>query len=570
METLSETPTQVVDHPREIADMLEGLTQPGDISLIFEDRASVPHSVLLVEYQEGEHLILDVTAVPEVASGLVAERPFRLSGQASGAMVSTHPMTASPMNGTPGRLRFWCPYPGTLDVWHRRHAFRAELRSGMQVSVEITLDTGETTRTIRGELLNLSLGGCLLQLPLGEAVHLEQGQTLDQVVAIFPSGQRLEARGEVRHVTSDDRWQRALVGFAFDDTAPRFERLVWYLVKEIERESARDAVNGRNLAPSPLFQAPADKASLAAQTATETRYATPMARRLAKVADLINAQVLELKQGQRVDSARLSKASDLLLSLLEQDREAVLFATGCLHREPVIVQHGIAVAARLADLVASRQVPRELLKAVVATALVHDLGKALLPDALLAARQLDEAQYRQLTEHVETLRERLGECRWLAPDVIRSVVVEINERLDGSGYPRGLSGEALSTLGRAAAVVDVMDAMARRRPDRPARGIEAIYRHLLTHGEQFDSQWAQRYIRRFGLQPIGSLVAYTSGAVGWVHRLDEKGNPALVHVVRNRFTPDRRLDQWARGREIERLGRFEQLLDPEGEGLTPC
>jgi len=570
METLSETPTQVIEHPREVADILDALTQPGDISLIFEDQSSVPHSVLLVEYQEGEHLILDVTAAPEVASGLVAERLFRLSGQARGAMVSTHPLTASPMNGTPGRLRFWCSYPEAFDAWHRRHAFRAELKSGMQVPVEITLDTDETTRVIRGELLNLSLGGCLLQLPLGEAVHLEQGQMLDRVEAIFPSGQRLEARGEVRHVTSDDRWQRALVGFAFDDAAPRFERLVWYLVKEIERESARDAVSGRNLAPSPLFQPPADKPSLAAQTASETRYATPMARRLTKVADLLNAQVLELRQGQRLDSARLSKASDLLLSLLEQDREALLFATVCLQREPVFVQHGIAVAARLADLVASRQVPRELLKAVVASALVHDLGKALLPDSLLAAKQFDDAQHRQLTGHVEALRERLGDCRWLAPDVIKSVVTEINERLDGSGYPQGLSGESLSTLGRAAAVVDVVDAMARHRPDRPARGTEVIYRHLLTHGEMFDSQWAQRYIRRFGLQPIGSLAAFASGAVGWIHRLDEKGNPVLVHVVRNRFTPEKRLDQWARGREVERLGRFEQLLDPADEGLSPC
>lgn len=569
MEMLTETPTQVVDHHREIAELLDGLSQPGDVSLIFEEQASAPHSVLLVDVREGECLILDVTAAPEVAGGLGAERAFRISGQARGAMVSTPAMTATPVEGVAGRLRFQCPYPEQLDVWHRRHAFRAELKAGMHVPVEMDVDLASGPRTVHGELVNLSLGGCLLQLPMSEAVHLEQGQLLNRLEAIFPGGQRLASRGEVRHVKADDEWQRALVGFAFDESTPRLERLVWYLVKEIEREGARGVNDGKSLAPSPLFQAQADALAASAERASRPRYATPMARRLVKVADFLNAQIVLLKQGRPIDSALLSRSSDFLLGLLEQDREALLFATTCLHHEPVVVQHCIAVAVRLADLVSSRQAPRELLKAILAAGLVHDLGKVLLPAELLASPGFDDDQRGRMASHVELIRERLRECRWLAPDVVKSVVVDINERLDGSGYPQGKQGDELATLSRATAVIDAMDAMARARPDRSAWTLEAIYRHLLTQASAYDSQWVQRAIRHFGVQPIGSLLAYASGAVAWVHRLDERGQPSLLHVVRNQYSLNKRIDQWAQGREIAQLGRVEQMLDPSSEALTP-
>ncbi|WP_129141127.1 HD domain-containing phosphohydrolase [Modicisalibacter coralii] len=569
METLTDTPTQFVDHPREIAELLDALSQPGEVSLAFEEQASAPHSVLLVEIREDDCLVLDVTATPEIAGGLAAGRAFRISGRAQGAMVATPAMTATPVEGVPGRLRFQCPYPEQLDAWHRRHAFRAELKAGMHVPVEMDIDLASGQRTVHGELVNLSLGGCLLQMPMAEAVHLAQGQLLNRVEAIFPSGQRLASRGEVRHVKADDQWQRALVGFAFDEATPRLERLVWYLVKEIEREGARDVNDGKSLAPSPLFQAQADAPAAPTERASRPRYATPMARRLVKVADFLNAQVLLLKQGRSIDSALLSRSSDFLLGLLEQDREALLFATTCLHHEPVVVQHCIAVAVRLADLVSRREAPRELLKAVLAAGLVHDLGKVLLPDELLASPAFDADQHRRMASHVELIRERLRECRWLAPDVLKSVVGDINERLDGSGYPQGKRGDELATLSRAAAVIDAMDAMTRARPDRAAWTIEATYRHLLTHGAAYDGQWVQRVIRHFGVQPIGSLLAYSSGAVAWVHRLDERGQPALLHVVRNQYSLDKRIDRWAQGRDIDQLGRIEQLLDPSSEALTP-
>ncbi|MEC9483749.1 MAG: HD domain-containing phosphohydrolase [Halomonas sp.] len=558
---MNESPS-TVEHAGEIAKLVEAMSQPGGVSLTFEGRDAPPLSILLVDVIEDHQLVLDISAAPDIAGALTAEHPFRLTGQAHGAMVSTPPLTALPLNDMPGRLRFSCPYPQSLEVWHRRNAFRAELGSGMPVVVEMEIDAEHAP--IRGELANLSLGGCLVQLPLNRAAELKAGQVLARLEAIFPSGQRLTAQSSVRHVRLDDREQRALVGCEFGMATPKFERWVWYLVKEIEREGARKSAQGASsLSPSPLFQAPPATAS-EEPPARRLRadYATPMARRLAKVADFLNAQLLKLQQGEAVDSTQLSRYSDVLLGLLEEDREALLFASVCLHHEPKLVQHGLAVAIRLADMAQARKAPRELLKAIVASAMVHDLGKALLDDTLRDSTDFTAEQRERLAMHVPLLRERMQGCRWLSPQVARSVIGEINERLDGSGYPAGLRAEGRTELSRMAMVVDVVDAMLRPRADRPARSIEDAYRHLLGRPGTFGSEWVQRYIRHFGRYPIGSLVRFSSGAQGWIQRLADNGQPSQVAVISP--TPQLRL-----AGEIATLGAIEEIIRAPSPELLP-
>jgi HD-GYP domain-containing protein (c-di-GMP phosphodiesterase class II) len=263
-----------------------------------------------------------------------------------------------------------------------------------------------------------------------------------------------------------------------------------------------------------------------------------------------------------VDSTLLSRYSDMLLGLLEEDREALVFASVCLHHEPPLVQHGLAVAIRLADLAKARRAPRELLKAIVATAMVHDLGKVLLDDALRESPAFDAALRERLSEHVALIRGRLEACRWLAPQVIRSIVGEINERLDGSGYPNGLQDADLSELTRMAMVVDVVDAMTRHRPDRPAWSLEDAYRHMLGRPGMFDREWVQHYIRHFGRYPIGSLVRFSSGAQGWIQRLDSKGQPRQVAVISP--APQLRLDG-----EVASLGAIEEIIRAPLPELLP-
>lgn len=560
MEQGSEVVTRI-DHLGKCQELLEALCAQGGSQLIPSAHDAQPLPVLLMDVLPGERLILDLTSAPGALLQFEAEESFALGGLAGGSLMRTEPLRLLERLETPGRTQVACAWPQWLEVIHRRSAFRAELNARMHVRVDAQPEGSD--KLLTGRLLNLSLGGCLIELQVAGVAELHSDQLFEQLTLEFPSGLRMVLSAYICHAQITADWQVVRYGCAFKDVGADLERRLWFAVREIERERARTSVGGDSeLSPSPLFVRPEQRAPQAGQRQHGLDYATPMARRLARVSGYLNGQLLQLQQGAEVDATLLSRHSEFLLGLLSEDREALLFACHCLVDDSPLVQHCVAVAVRLADLTSSRGLPGDLVKAIVACALVHDLGKALLPSALMRSEGLGAEQRQQFASHVGLIRERLRSCKWLAEPVIKGVVEGINERLDGSGYPLGLSGDELGELARAAAVVDVIDAMSRGRPDRPGHTASGIYRCLIGREVQLDSQWVQRYIRHFGVIPIGALVRFADGALGWVQRLDRNGGIAQVQLTDQPSLKGATLSEPLSGTELVRLGKIDGILVP--------
>ena len=546
-----------VTAPAEVEEMLARFSQPGGASLQLDAEASRPLPVMVVEQVPGHYLSLDISAIREVASELRRGTAFRLLGQNRDQMLRTPPLTINEWHEQEGRWLCQCSYPLSLEVLQRRASFRARLRLGMEVGAIVRGPSSEAP--LQGDLKDLSLEGCQLELPLSAASWLSTAETVE-VELCFLNGVRFTIMAELRHCLADTERQAVQAGMRFAGLNRDEERQLWHFVREIERESARQGGSrDSSLLPSLLFQT--DLASSPPVSRRNiSRYATPMARRLARIAGYLDAQLLEIKDGGRLDAVQLSSFADRLLGLHVEDREALLFATRCLYNEPLLVRHGLGVAVHMLDLAMSGPLPRDARKALVACAMVHDLGKALLPAKLLETPHWDAAHRQGLHAHVEVMRERLSVCHWLAPGVVEAVVVRINERLDGSGYPAGLSGKTLGELTRLASVVDVVEAMRRDRPDRPAWKIGDIYRYLLSHPGQFDSRWVKRYLKHFGIMPIGTLVRFPGGELGWVQRLDGSGRLAQVQLTERAEPPMESLGEVLRGERLERLGEVAEVL----------
>lgn len=547
-----------VDHPQEVAQLLEGFSRPGGAALELVSASHGPLPVVVTLPVPGEPLLLDISAIREVVGELRRGAAFRLCGEHRGKRVRTSPLVVEACREAGGRLLCRCPQPEELEVLQRRDTYRARLRLGMEAGAILRGD--ETDPVLQGDLKDLSLEGCRLELPLQDAGLLASSAALELELC-FPNGTRFAMRARVQHHRVDAERQAILAGFQFLAPSEDRQRQLWYCVREIEREAVRQAGELESVPPSPLFQG--RSLEEAVPVGRRHRYATAMARRLGRVAGYLDAQLLELRGGEAVDAIQLSRQADRLLILHDEDREATLFATRCLFRESPLVQHGIAVAVQLLDLAGATCLPRGLRKAVAACGLVHDLGKALVAPELLRATELSVEQRAELQRHVAMLRPRLASCRWLAESVVAAVVEEINERLDGSGYPAGLAGERLHELSRLAMVVDAVDAMRRERPDRPAWPIADVYRHLLSQPQAYDPRWVKRYIQHFGLIPIGSLVRFESGALGWVQRLDEAGRPAQVQLT-EALVPPERLGEVCRGDRLARLGEISEEIPLPG------
>lgn len=108
----------------------------------------------------------------------------------------------------------------------------------------------------------------------------------------------------------------------------------------------------------------------------------------------------------------------------------------------------------------------DILQHIGTGGLLHDIGKIFISENLLNnAEKLTNEQFDMMKTHVDHGIQHL-ETVMILPDEIRAVIAEHHERMDGSGYPKGLKQDQISPLGRLAGVVDTFDAMTSVRPYR--------------------------------------------------------------------------------------------------------
>jgi PAS domain S-box-containing protein len=121
-------------------------------------------------------------------------------------------------------------------------------------------------------------------------------------------------------------------------------------------------------------------------------------------------------------------------------------------------------------------------------AAIHDLGKILVPAAILnRAGELSEPEMAIIRAHPQTAYDILKDIDFPWP--LAQTIHQHHERLDGSGYPQGLTGDAILLEARILAVADVVDAITCFRSYRPAVGLEAALAEIgAQRGKQFDPQ----------------------------------------------------------------------------------
>jgi putative two-component system response regulator len=121
-------------------------------------------------------------------------------------------------------------------------------------------------------------------------------------------------------------------------------------------------------------------------------------------------------------------------------------------------------------------------------AMIHDIGKIYLPAEILSRPgRLSDTEFALIKTHAEVGRDIVREVEFPWP--VAEMIYQHHERLDGSGYPRGLKDAEIIPHARVLAVADVVEAMAAHRPYRPALGIEAALAEIRRGaGTQFDAE----------------------------------------------------------------------------------
>jgi putative two-component system response regulator len=135
------------------------------------------------------------------------------------------------------------------------------------------------------------------------------------------------------------------------------------------------------------------------------------------------------------------------------------------------------LAAALAEKMGSS---KDDIEGMRVAALLHDIGKLAVPaEVLVKPETLSDIEWTLIRNHVNVGYDiiRQIEFPWPVADVVR----QHHERLDGSGYPRGISGGEILRGSRILAVVDVVEAMTSHRPYRPARPLEQALDEIMRN-----------------------------------------------------------------------------------------
>ena len=195
----------------------------------------------------------------------------------------------------------------------------------------------------------------------------------------------------------------------------------------------------------------------------------------------------------QVEDGYLQTVTALCGSLEEKDRYP--------HAHPAaLARHAVAVGAGLG-------LDEKELRRLEYSALLHDVGKAAVPGAVLdKTGPLSEEELAQIRRHTIAAERLIEGIPYLRP--VAGVVRASHERWDGGGYPDGLSGEQIPLAARIVLVCDAFEALTHERPYRAALSVDDALAELRANaGTQFDQRVVQEFLSLAGLAPSEDFPA---------------------------------------------------------------
>jgi putative nucleotidyltransferase with HDIG domain len=171
-------------------------------------------------------------------------------------------------------------------------------------------------------------------------------------------------------------------------------------------------------------------------------------------------------------------------------------------RDPYTGKHQARVADLAVRLAERLEIPHRDVETIRTAALLHDIGKIGIPDALLLKpSRLTEEEYALIRSHPVKGDELLSKVSFLYD--CRSGVRGHHERWDGTGYPDGLAGEAIPLTARIIAIADAFDAMTTLRVYRtPFTSEEACAELRAGAGRQFDPSLVESFVETLGASDL--------------------------------------------------------------------
>jgi HD-GYP domain-containing protein (c-di-GMP phosphodiesterase class II) len=224
-----------------------------------------------------------------------------------------------------------------------------------------------------------------------------------------------------------------------------------------------------------------------------------------------------LRRGGGLDVPQLETVVGSMVESVFRNRDAMSWLARMKNTDDYLYSHSLAASVWAMAFGRHLGLDKDTLKALGTGAMLLDVGKTRLPAELLKrSSKPTEAEWALIRGHVEHGVELVRASANVDSRVL-SMIATHHERLDGSGYPNGLSGEEIPLVGRIGGIIDSYDAMIADRPySRPKSPYDAVRELKRLADVAFPAALVELFIQAVGVFPTGTLVELNTGEVGVV------------------------------------------------------
>ncbi|MFZ2855585.1 MAG: HD-GYP domain-containing protein [Rhodocyclaceae bacterium] len=239
----------------------------------------------------------------------------------------------------------------------------------------------------------------------------------------------------------------------------------------------------------------------------------------------------EARMGKAVDGAVAQNLVAEISDSVSRNPGALISLARLKTADDYTYMHSVAVCALMIALSKQIGLDDEQTRSAGVAGLLHDLGKAEMPMAVLnKPGKLTDEEFAIIKSHPEKGYQMLLGGIGVDP-VALDVVLHHHEKMDGSGYPKHLKADEISIFSKMGAVCDVYDAITSNRPYKmgwdPAESLRKMAEWTDGH---FEPRIFHAFVKSLGIYPIGSLVRLSSGLLAIVIEQTEKS--LLTPLVR--------------------------------------
>jgi putative nucleotidyltransferase with HDIG domain len=232
---------------------------------------------------------------------------------------------------------------------------------------------------------------------------------------------------------------------------------------------------------------------------------------------LVHKLVDDIKKGNKIDTRSVNDSVDQLVESVFRNRYAAVALAKLKTYDEYTFAHSINVSVFAIALGRQLHLRRQQLKLLGAGAMLHDIGKASIPDAILnKPGPLTEKEFGIIKTHPRLGIKHLKRVQNVSEEILQCILNH-HEKMNGKGYPQNLQGPAIGDYAKMVSIADSYDAITSTRVyQKSILAHHALKIIFSLRGEHFYPSFVERFIQVVGIYPIGTLVKLNTNEIGLV------------------------------------------------------